>query len=143
MTTKDALIEAFRALCEREGGVELVAEKIGASAEGLGQVLAGVKLPSGQPRGIGPGIQRKLEARYPGWWRQPVETPHQQPRPPLSVALEVLGAELARDMPEEVRADVADAMRKMAERRGAARDQALVLHLLGTAGAIGKRQVAA
>lgn len=48
----------------------------------------------------------------------------------LEDALQRLGIELARDMPDDVRDDVADALHKMAKRRGAARDQEQVLALL-------------
>lgn len=67
MTPKQQLIEAFKALCEREGGHVNVADEIGANEQNLWQILAGIKLPSGEPRGIGPNLQRKLEERYPGW----------------------------------------------------------------------------
>lgn len=52
------------------------------------------------------------------------------PAPALGQALEVLGIELARDMPDDVRDDVADALHKLARRKGAERDQLQVLHLL-------------
>lgn len=67
MTPKQRLIEAFKALCEREGGHVNVADEIGANEQNLWQILAGIKLPSGEPRGVGPNLQRKLEERYPGW----------------------------------------------------------------------------
>lgn len=89
MPPKNQLIEAFRALCTREGGVELVADEIGASAEGLRQVFNGIKLPSGRPRGLGPTIQAKLEARYPGWWGVNVD-PAPRERPSLAEALPVV-----------------------------------------------------
>lgn len=37
------------------------------SAENLKQIVAGTKLPSGSPRGVGPALQRKLDAAFPGW----------------------------------------------------------------------------
>jgi hypothetical protein len=52
----------------------------------------------------------------------------------LSSALERLGIELARDMPADVREDVADALHKLALRRGQERDQTQVLALLGDSG---------
>lgn len=75
MSPKEQLIEAFRHLCETQGGVSAIADEIDASEEGLKQVLAGTKLPSGEPRGIGPKIQRKLETRYPGWSTRAAMTP--------------------------------------------------------------------
>lgn len=53
-----------------------------------------------------------------------------QPVAAIDQALEVLGIELAREMAAEVRQDVADALSKLALRRGAARDQRQVLDLL-------------
>ena len=67
MTPKEQLISALRRLCEEEGGAKGVALQIGASAANLSQILAGTQLPSGEPRGVGPTLQRKLERRFPGW----------------------------------------------------------------------------
>jgi hypothetical protein len=67
MTAKDRLIEALKALCAREGGPTAVADEIGANDQTLKQIIAGTKLPSGRPRGVGPDLQRRLERRYPGW----------------------------------------------------------------------------
>ena len=95
MPPKTLLIEAFRALCDRLGGVDSVADEIGASAEGLRQVYNGIKLPSGQPRGLGPSIQAKLEAKYPGWWK--AETaPKAHAAPTLADALPVVLDAMAR-----------------------------------------------
>lgn len=58
--------------------------------------------------------------------------------PSLSEALEVLGMALARDMPADVRQDVADALAKLAARKGLQRHQEELLTLLG--GAPGKAQ---
>lgn len=67
MTPKEHLIERLRALCEAAGGPDAVAERAEASAENLRQILAGTKLPTGQPRGVGPNLQRKLDVAYPNW----------------------------------------------------------------------------
>lgn len=48
-------------------------------------------------------------------------------------ALSVLGRELSRSLAPEVRSDLADALRKLAERGGQRRDQQLVLALLSEA----------
>lgn len=65
------------------------------------------------------------------------------PPPTLEACLRRLGAELARGMDDDAREDVAEALHKLAMRRGAERDQAMVLHLLRTGGVLGKRQAAA
>lgn len=66
MTPKAKLIQALKRLCERHG-VEHVAEKADVSAENLQQIIKGTKLPTGQPRGVGPTLQGKLSTAFPGW----------------------------------------------------------------------------
>lgn len=66
MTPKDRLISQLKALCKKHG-VEAVAAEARVSADNLRQIIAGTKLESGEPRGVGPMLQRKLEAKYPGW----------------------------------------------------------------------------
>lgn len=67
MSVKLSLVAKLKALCEREGGVDAVSIATGLSAESLKQVLAGTKLPSGNPRGLGPKSLDAIEAAYPGW----------------------------------------------------------------------------
>lgn len=67
MTTRDHLIRKLKELCNTHGGPITVADEAKVSAENLKQIIAGTQLPSGQPRGVGPNLQRKLDARYPGW----------------------------------------------------------------------------
>lgn len=59
-----------------------MADEIGVNDQTLWQVLNGVRLPSGEPRGIGPGVQKKLSARYPTW-ASPSRLP---PNPEFSTA---------------------------------------------------------
>lgn len=66
MTPKEQLVEALKALCARHGR-EVVADAIGADEQSLYQIITGVKLPSGNSKGVGPTIQKKLSAVYPGW----------------------------------------------------------------------------
>lgn len=72
MTPREKLIYALDALCRREGGIGNVALEIDSSEETLRQILKGYKLPSGQPRGLGPQLARRLDARYPGWSDHPI-----------------------------------------------------------------------
>lgn len=58
------------------------------------------------------------------------EAPAPQEAMSLADALEVLGQALAHQMPDDVREDVADALAKLARRKGTARDQQQVLDLL-------------
>lgn len=67
MTPKEELIESLRLLCAAEGGTQGVAEKSGIDEQVLYQVVRGIKLPSGQPRGIGPKTQKTLSDAFPGW----------------------------------------------------------------------------
>lgn len=67
MIPKDRLIIALAELCRRQGGHVQVADRIGVNDQTLYQIVAGIKLPSGQPRGVGPRVQRRLEEHFPGW----------------------------------------------------------------------------
>lgn len=67
MTPKEELIESLRLLCAAEGGTQGVAEKSGVDEQVLYQVVRGIKLPSGQPRGIGPKTQKALSQAFPDW----------------------------------------------------------------------------
>lgn len=67
MPATDPFVKALADLCAREGGYASVADKAKVNADGLWQVLNGVKLPSGNPRGIGPGTRKKLTDAYPDW----------------------------------------------------------------------------
>lgn len=73
MRERDFYVDALVALCAREGGPEFVAEKSRLSAANLQQILKGVKLDSGRPRGVGPEVRRKLTVAYPDWLQGPVE----------------------------------------------------------------------
>lgn len=127
MTPKEHLIEALRALCLKHG-TETVADETESSLENLKQILAGTKLPSGSPRGVGPNLQKRLSARYPGW--EKIGTSSSPASATLQTALEVLGAALAHRMPSDVREDIADALSKLARREGKYRDQEEVLRLI-------------
>jgi hypothetical protein len=61
---------ALKALCEREGGEKghiTIAKELGVSDQSIYQIITGVRLPSGRPKGIGPTLKDKLNRRYPGW----------------------------------------------------------------------------
>lgn len=66
----DPAVAALRRLVEQEGGATVVADAIGANDQTIYQILKGVKLPSGNPKGVGPTIRKRLSARYPGWLGQ-------------------------------------------------------------------------
>lgn len=116
MIPKDRLIAALRHLCAEEGGPRGVAMEIGASAENLSQILAGTLLPSGAPRGVGPGLQRKLERRYPGWANdksnsapQDEGLPQQLRLPPVTVVPTIQWGDLMKiRLPETFRITAPD-----------------------------------
>lgn len=84
MGTRDALIEALERLCQLHGGHKAVADEAGVSADYLWQILNGTPLPSGQPRGVGARLARKIDAKYPGWANMP--SPVQAGPPPAPAA---------------------------------------------------------
>jgi len=67
MNEIDPMVAALIALCKAEGGEKFVADKAVVSAENLMQITKGVKLPSGNPRGVGPGLRAKITKAYPSW----------------------------------------------------------------------------
>jgi hypothetical protein len=55
-------------LIQREGGREKVADEIQSSEQTLYQIIKGVKdSRTGTPKGVGPSLRKRLDARYPGW----------------------------------------------------------------------------
>lgn len=63
----DPYVKALRHLCDSHGGYKSVAEKAGVNDQTLYQIISGVKLPSGNERGVGPGLRKKLTASFPNW----------------------------------------------------------------------------
>lgn len=67
-TMRDPLTEALERLIQREGGREKVADEIQSSEQTLYQIIKGVKdSRTGTPKGVGPSLRKRLDARYPGW----------------------------------------------------------------------------
>lgn len=65
---QDPYVSSLRRLCERtRGGIAMVAATIEANPQTIDQILKGVKLPSGNPRSIGPSLRKRLSAAYPDW----------------------------------------------------------------------------
>lgn len=63
----DPQVTALQRLCAREGGTQAVADKAGCSEQYIYQIVNGIKLPSGNARGVGPQIRKKLSAAFPDW----------------------------------------------------------------------------
>jgi hypothetical protein len=66
----DQYVEALKRLCETHGGYNKVADAAGVNGQTLYQITAGVTLPSGNPRGVGPTLRKKLSAAFPLWLRE-------------------------------------------------------------------------
>lgn len=71
MGNSDIYVDALRALCGAHGGPAGVARRTGLSAENIKQILKGVPLPSGNPRGVGPGLRKSLSEHFPNWLDKP------------------------------------------------------------------------
>jgi hypothetical protein len=63
----DKFVLALTKLCEESGGYARVADAIGSSPATIDQIIKQVKLPSGNPKGVGPSLRRRLDVAYPGW----------------------------------------------------------------------------
>lgn len=64
----DPFVAALQVLCaQTPGSYKSVADVIGANDQSLYQIITGVKLPSGNRKGVGPELRKKLTAHYPGW----------------------------------------------------------------------------
>lgn len=67
MPTEDPFVAALKSLCDREGGYKTVAMRAKISPQNLWQIISGVALPSGNPRGVGPAVRKALNAAFPNW----------------------------------------------------------------------------
>lgn len=63
----DPLIAALTRLVEREGGYDAVANAAGHNSQALYQIVAGITLPSGKPRGVGRLLRERLDRAFPDW----------------------------------------------------------------------------
>lgn len=90
----DPLVKALRSLVEREGGAVALADTIEVNDQSIYQILKGVLLPSGKPKGVGPNLRKKLDAKYPGWI-----SPTYQPAAPALPDLAQLIADAVATMP--------------------------------------------
>jgi hypothetical protein len=93
----DPLVAALRVLVEREGGWVAVGDAIGHNDQSIYQILKGIRLPSGKPKGVGPNLRKKLDTHYPGWLSlaaSPVAGCSSPGAPGLAAALPVVLAHL-------------------------------------------------
>ena len=78
MTIHDPLIDSLNALCQREGGLDAVAERLHVNKHGLWQVLHRTPLPSGNPRGLSSAMRKRLDTAFPGWLAAATAAPVEQ-----------------------------------------------------------------
>ncbi len=60
-------VNALIRLCAAHGGFRSVAKAADVNPQTIYQITSGVKLPSGNPKGVGPQLRKKLDAAFPGW----------------------------------------------------------------------------
>jgi pyocin large subunit-like protein len=63
----DKFAQALKRLCAAQGGHAKVASAIEANPQTIHQIISGVLLPSGNARGVGPNLRKRLDKAYPGW----------------------------------------------------------------------------
>lgn len=80
MEHKDPYVLALELLCEKQGGYKAVAQQARVNDQTIYQIVNGVKLPSGNPRGVGPQLRKKLAEAFPGWMSVQEESPGYGPQ---------------------------------------------------------------
>jgi phage repressor protein C with HTH and peptisase S24 domain len=82
---RDPSVQALIRLCDIVGGYKALAETIDANPQSIYQIVRGIKLPSGRPKGVGSNLREKLNQRHPGWLytEQPSKPPTQHLVVPL------------------------------------------------------------
>lgn len=61
------LKQALRRLGEREGGLQVVAHKVGCTHKTLVRIVNRELGVMGNPSRIGPELRKRLDAKFPGW----------------------------------------------------------------------------
>lgn len=125
----DPLVQALRRLVDREGGRHVVAARIRVNEQSLYQILRGIPLPSGRPRGIGAALRAKLTAAYPDWL--PTEALPTPTAPPLAQALPVV-LDAIRSCPDSHREELRSLLTLLVDHDAPAYRQRLA-ELLGAA----------
>lgn len=66
--SEDPIVSALQRLLAQEGGHIKVGDEAGVSDQSLYQIaLMKADSKTGNPKGVGPSIRKRLTARYPGW----------------------------------------------------------------------------
>ncbi|MFN4121291.1 helix-turn-helix transcriptional regulator [Acidovorax sp.] len=74
MNTTDPFVLALQRLCDRVGGHDALAARIGANGQSIYQIVSQRKLPSGNPKGVGPNLRAKITQAFPDWLDQALES---------------------------------------------------------------------
>lgn len=132
--TDDPLVQALQRLLDREGGHVTVGDAAGVNDQSLYQIATcRVDSKTGTAKGVGPSIRKRLTNRYPDWLDAASTT--ESSAPTINEALMRIGIELARDLPDFTRDDLADEMAKWVRRKGAEHSRLRVAALLTDDGA--------
>lgn len=73
MDTTDPFVRALQRLCEKVGGHDAVAARIGANGQSIYQIVSERRLPSGNAKGVGPALRTKLTQAFPDWLNMTLE----------------------------------------------------------------------
>lgn len=126
----DPYVAALRRLVDAaKHGYKEVAAKADLNPQTVYQVYNGVQLPSGNPKGVGPEMRRKLTAAFPNWLSpQPIE---------MGVRLSIVDNETSSrsPTPNEIVLQVVDEL-EGAER--SSREQTTTIPEYGTGGRMGE-----
>lgn len=86
----DPLVDALRRLiASTEGGRHAVASAIHANEQSLYQIVSGIPLSSGKPRGVGRDLRDRLTRAFPNWLDTPVVNSGEREPPPYGGRLEI------------------------------------------------------
>jgi len=107
----DPLVQALQKLLEREGGHIVVGDEAGINDQSLYQIaFCRLDSKTKAPKGVGPSIRRRLDARYPDWLSGFSESAPCSRLPlKLSDALQALDVAFS-DVPPTAKAELLDAL---------------------------------
>jgi hypothetical protein len=107
----DPLVQALQKLLEREGGHIVVGDEAGINDQSLYQIaFCRLASKTKAPKGVGPSIRRRLDARYPDWLSGFAEAAPCS-RPPLKLADALQALDIAfSEVPPAAKTELLDAL---------------------------------